>query len=185
MEKIIRADTCVLTWGTGFLTSSRLDFFITVGSQGMLPARTDPKPEYAGPCGAERQTRPDRARARVPALPPPDLPTAYIALAAKKCEKLLVFCHPAIASCNIYCTAQSTQIRPAVHGRRTVKKTCHARVWRCNTFLAVRCKRFNCISGKKECNKKYRQDTAENGRINVQKFINLHWSQSVISCQKH
>ena len=117
--------------------------------------------------------------------PPPDLPTACIMLAAKKCEKLSVFCHPAIASCNTYCTAQSTQIRPAVHGRRTVKKTCHARVWRCNTFLAVRCKRFNCISGKKEHNKKYRQDTAENGRINVQKFINLHWSQSVISCQKH
>ena len=65
MEKIIRANTRVLTWGTGFLTSSRLDFFITVGSQGMSPARTDPKPEYAGPCGAERQTRPDRARALV------------------------------------------------------------------------------------------------------------------------
>ena len=38
---------------------------------------------------------------------------------------------------------------------------------------------------KKNATKKYRQDIAENGRINVQKFINLHWSQSVISCQKH
>ena len=51
MEKIIRANTYVLTWGTGFLTSSRLDFFITVGSQDVLPARTDPKPEYVAPAG--------------------------------------------------------------------------------------------------------------------------------------
>ena len=125
MEKIIRANTCVLTWGTGFLTSSRLDFFITVGSQDVLPARTDPKPEYVAPAGLRGKRGLTEHVHGCLHCPPPDLPTACIMLAAKKCEKLSVFCHPAIASCNIYCMAQSTQIRPAGHGRRTVKKTCH------------------------------------------------------------
>ena len=125
MEKIIRANARVLTWGTGFLTSSRLDFFITVGSQGMLPARTDPKPEYVAPArlgGKRCLTEHVHGCLHCPRL----ICQQHVScLQQKKCEKLSVFCHPAIASCNIYCTAQSTQIRPAGHGRRTVKKTCH------------------------------------------------------------
>ena len=91
MEKIIRANTCVLTWGTGFLTSSRLDFFITVGSQDVLPARTDPKPEYVAPAGLRGKRGLTEHVHGCLHCPPPDLPTACIMLAAKKCEKLSVF----------------------------------------------------------------------------------------------
>ena len=124
MEKIIRANARVLTWGTGFLTSSRLDFFITVGSQGMLPARTDPKPEYVAPARLRGKcclTEHVHGCLHCPRLICQQHVSCLQQKNAKNYRFFAILQPPHV----IFTMAQSTQIHPAGHGRRTVKKTCH------------------------------------------------------------